>query len=104
MRRGGIIAARVVVAISSYPTPLLHLSIPVPDSGGLTQGCLAGLAGSMLVYLFSAFACSAVGRSAQAVVNEVCGPDALHRAQSFNPRSEPLTHSLLSSCDLLHTT
>jgi hypothetical protein len=42
MRRGGIIAVRVVVAISSYPTPLLHLSIPVPDSGGMTHGCLAG--------------------------------------------------------------
>jgi H(+)-translocating pyrophosphatase len=32
---------------------------------------IGGLLGSMLVYVFSALACSAVGRSAQAVVNEV---------------------------------
>ena len=32
---------------------------------------VAGLLGSMLVYLFSAFACTAVGRSAQEVVKEV---------------------------------
>eukprot|EP00959_Pyramimonas_sp_CCMP1952_P241367 5044691-Pyramimonas_sp.AAC.1 len=33
--------------------------------------CGSRRAGSMLVYLFSSYACCAVGRSAQAVVNEV---------------------------------
>ena len=32
---------------------------------------IGGLLGAMLVFLFSAWACAAVGRSAQAVVNEV---------------------------------
>ena len=32
---------------------------------------IGGLLGAMLVFLFSAWACMAVGRSAQAVVNEV---------------------------------
>jgi inorganic pyrophosphatase len=32
---------------------------------------IGGLLGAMLVFLFSAWACTAVGRSAQAVVNEV---------------------------------
>ena len=32
---------------------------------------VGGLLGGMLVFLFSAWACAAVGRSAQAVVNEV---------------------------------
>lgn len=32
---------------------------------------IGGLLGSMLIFLFSAWACSAVGRTAQEVVNEV---------------------------------
>lgn len=32
---------------------------------------VGGLLGSMLIFLFSAWACSAVGRTAQEVVNEV---------------------------------
>jgi Na+/H+-translocating membrane pyrophosphatase len=32
---------------------------------------VAGLLGSMLIFLFSAWACAAVGRTAQEVVNEV---------------------------------
>lgn len=32
---------------------------------------IGGLLGSMLIFLFSAWACAAVGRSAQEVVNEV---------------------------------
>jgi Na+/H+-translocating membrane pyrophosphatase len=36
-----------------------------------TQVWIGGLLGSMLVFLFSSYACAAVGRSAQAVVNEV---------------------------------
>eukprot|EP00241_Pyramimonas_parkeae_P017767 CAMPEP_0114292836 /NCGR_PEP_ID=MMETSP0059-20121206/9277_1 /TAXON_ID=36894 /ORGANISM="Pyramimonas parkeae, Strain CCMP726" /LENGTH=837 /DNA_ID=CAMNT_0001414517 /DNA_START=70 /DNA_END=2583 /DNA_ORIENTATION=+ len=45
--------------------PFTQVDIAVPEVW------IGGLLGSMLVYLFSAYACSAVGRSAQAVVNEV---------------------------------
>ena len=39
---------------------------------------IGGLLGAMLVFLFSAWACLAVGRSAQAVVNEVHLPGSPH--------------------------
>lgn len=43
----------------------LKVDIAVPEV------FVGGLLGSMLIFLFSAWACSAVGRTAQEVVNEV---------------------------------
>lgn len=43
----------------------LQVDIAIPEV------FVAGLLGSMLIYLFSAWACAAVGRTAQEVVNEV---------------------------------
>eukprot|EP00240_Pyramimonas_obovata_P003547 CAMPEP_0118922970 /NCGR_PEP_ID=MMETSP1169-20130426/1684_1 /TAXON_ID=36882 /ORGANISM="Pyramimonas obovata, Strain CCMP722" /LENGTH=837 /DNA_ID=CAMNT_0006863899 /DNA_START=95 /DNA_END=2608 /DNA_ORIENTATION=+ len=52
--------------VSSFTgKPFTSVDIAVPEVW------IGGLLGSMLVYLFSSYACSAVGRSAQAVVNEV---------------------------------
>ena len=45
--------------------PFRHVDIAVPEV------FVAGLLGSMLVYLFTSYACAAVGRSAQEVVVEV---------------------------------
>ena len=45
--------------------PFKQVDIAVPEV------FVAGLLGSMIVYLFTAFACTAVGRSAQEVVTEV---------------------------------
>ncbi|CAN1299022.1 Pyrophosphate-energized membrane proton pump 3 [Linum perenne] len=45
--------------------PLKQVDIAIPEV------FVGGLLGSMLIYLFSAWACSAVGRTAQEVVNEV---------------------------------
>jgi len=45
----------------------LQVDIAIPEV------FVAGLLGSMLVFLFSAFAITAVGRTAQAVVSEVSG-------------------------------
>lgn len=44
---------------------LLQVDIAIPEV------FVGGLLGSMLIFLFSAWACAAVGRSAQEVVNEV---------------------------------
>ena len=44
-------------------TPQVDIAVP--------EIFIGGLLGGMLVFLFSAWACAAVGRSAQAVVNEV---------------------------------
>jgi Na+/H+-translocating membrane pyrophosphatase len=46
-------------------TQLLQVDIAVPEI------FVGGLLGSMLIFLFSAWACSAVGKTAQEVVNEV---------------------------------
>lgn len=43
----------------------LQVDIAIPEV------FVGGLLGSMLIYLFSAWACSAVGRTAQEVVKEV---------------------------------
>lgn len=43
----------------------LQVDIAIPEV------FVGGLLGSMLIFLFSAWACSAVGRTAQEVVNEV---------------------------------
>ena len=48
---------------TSAATPQVDIAVP--------EGFVGGLLGGMLVFLFSAWACAAVGRSAQAVVNEV---------------------------------
>ena len=47
------------------PAVALQVDIATPEI------FIGGLLGAMLVFLFSAWACLAVGRSAQAVVNEV---------------------------------
>ena len=52
-----------VSAFTSKPFDTVDIAIPEVFVGGLL--------GSMLVFLFSAWACKAVGRSAQEVVNEV---------------------------------
>mmetsp|Transcript_8281 Transcript_8281/g.30545 ORF Transcript_8281/g.30545 Transcript_8281/m.30545 type:complete len:801 (-) Transcript_8281:107-2509(-) len=52
-----------VTAFSSEPFTQVDIAIPEVFVGGLL--------GAMLVYLFAAWACAAVGRSAQEVVNEV---------------------------------
>ena len=51
----------------SYSVALhwLQVDIAVPEI------FVGGLLGSMLIFLFSAWACSAVGKTAQEVVNEV---------------------------------
>jgi Na+/H+-translocating membrane pyrophosphatase len=49
----------------NYPTQCLQVDIAIPEV------FVGGLLGSMLIFLFSAWACSAVGRTAQEVVNEV---------------------------------
>lgn len=49
----------------SYCLELLQVDIAIPEV------FIGGLLGSMLIFLFSAWACAAVGRSAQEVVNEV---------------------------------
>lgn len=49
----------------SFFFPLPQVDIAVPEI------FIGGLLGSMLVFLFAAWSCSAVGRSAQEVVNEV---------------------------------
>lgn len=46
-------------------TPFKQVDIAIPEV------FVGGLLGSMLIFLFSAWACSAVGRTAQEVVNEV---------------------------------
>ncbi|XP_058113509.1 pyrophosphate-energized membrane proton pump 3 [Magnolia sinica] len=46
-------------------TPFKEVDIAIPEV------FVGGLLGSMLIFLFSAWACSAVGRTAQEVVNEV---------------------------------
>lgn len=46
-------------------TPFTQVDIAIPEV------FVGGLLGSMLIFLFSAWACSAVGRTAQEVVNEV---------------------------------
>jgi Na+/H+-translocating membrane pyrophosphatase len=46
-------------------TQLLQVDIAVPEI------FVGGLLGSMLIFLFSAWACSAVGKTAQEVVDEV---------------------------------
>ena len=52
--------------VSSFTsTPFTQVDIAIPEV------FVGGLLGSMLVYLFSAWACMAVGKSAQEVVNEV---------------------------------
>jgi Na+/H+-translocating membrane pyrophosphatase len=53
------------VLIFSGLTQLLQVDIAVPEI------FVGGLLGSMLIFLFSAWACSAVGKTAQEVVNEV---------------------------------
>ncbi|XP_057968531.1 pyrophosphate-energized membrane proton pump 3 isoform X1 [Malania oleifera] len=52
-----------VAAFASVPFKQVDIAIPEVFVGGLL--------GSMLIFLFSAWACSAVGRTAQEVVNEV---------------------------------
>ena len=52
-----------VSAFTGVPFTTVDIAVP--------EVFVAGLLGSMLVYLFSAFACTAVGRSAQEVVKEV---------------------------------
>ncbi|VFR00314.1 unnamed protein product [Cuscuta campestris] len=52
-----------VAAFSNVPFKQVDIAIPEVFVGGLL--------GSMLIFLFSAWACSAVGRTAQEVVNEV---------------------------------
>ncbi|CAH9128345.1 unnamed protein product [Cuscuta epithymum] len=52
-----------VAAFSNAPFKQVDIAIPEVFVGGLL--------GSMLIFLFSAWACSAVGRTAQEVVNEV---------------------------------
>jgi len=54
-----------LVLIFSDCTQLLQVDIAVPEI------FVGGLLGSMLIFLFSAWACSAVGKTAQEVVNEV---------------------------------
>jgi hypothetical protein len=52
--------------VSSFTgIPFTQVDIAIPEV------FVGGLLGSMLIYLFSAWACAAVGRSAQEVVNEV---------------------------------
>lgn len=52
--------------VSSFArTPFKEVDIAIPEV------FVGGLLGSMLIFLFSAWACSAVGRTAQEVVNEV---------------------------------
>lgn len=45
----------------------IHLQVDI----AVPEVFVGGLLGSMLIFLFSAWACSAVGRTAQEVVNEV---------------------------------
>ncbi|XP_075506569.1 pyrophosphate-energized membrane proton pump 2 isoform X2 [Primulina tabacum] len=52
-----------ISAFSQLPFNQVDIAIP--------EVFIGGLLGSMLIFLFSAWACSAVGRSAQEVVNEV---------------------------------
>jgi H+-translocating diphosphatase len=53
------------VLIFSSLAQSLQVDIAVPEI------FVGGLLGSMLIFLFSAWACSAVGKTAQEVVNEV---------------------------------
>lgn len=46
---------------------LIHFQVDI----AVPEIFIGGLLGSMLIFLFSAWACSAVGRTAQEVVNEV---------------------------------
>lgn len=46
---------------------LLHVQVDI----AIPEVFVGGLLGSMLIFLFSAWACAAVGRTAQEVVNEV---------------------------------
>ena len=57
---------------------------------------IGGLLGAMLVFLFSAWACQAVGRSAQAVVNEVhpAGPPHSIAPESHAPSMQTLREEL----------
>ena len=63
------------VSTSSTRCVTMQVDIAIPEV------FIGGLLGAMLVFLFSAWACAAVGRSAQAVVNEV---------QSAGSQSHPL--------------
>lgn len=51
--------------VNSFSFEILQVDIAIPEV------FVGGLLGSMLIFLFSAWACAAVGRSAQEVVNEV---------------------------------
>ena len=55
----------VQTASHTHPRIKKQVDIAIPEV------FVGGLLGSMLIFLFSAWACAAVGRTAQEVVNEV---------------------------------
>lgn len=66
--------------LSIWPFSLTTLTIQLQDQDfliimqvdiAIPEVFVGGLLGSMLIFLFSAWACAAVGRTAQEVVNEV---------------------------------
>jgi Na+/H+-translocating membrane pyrophosphatase len=54
-----------------HPVLILQFQIDFQVDIAIPEVFVGGLLGSMLIYLFSSWACSAVGRTAQEVVNEV---------------------------------
>lgn len=54
-----------------HPVLVLQFQIGFQVDIAIPEVFVGGLLGSMLIFLFSAWACSAVGRTAQEVVKEV---------------------------------
>jgi Na+/H+-translocating membrane pyrophosphatase len=54
-----------------YPVLVLQFQIGFQVDIAIPEVFVGGLLGSMLIFLFSAWACAAVGRTAQEVVKEV---------------------------------
>ena len=68
----GYHACRLLTRIATPKrAPLEQGSVTTQVDIAVPEVFIGGLLGGMLVFLFSAWACAAVGRSAQAVVNEV---------------------------------
>lgn len=55
----------IFTSVSVSKLAVLQVDIAIPEV------FIGGLLGSMLIFLFSAWACAAVGKTAQEVVNEV---------------------------------
>jgi Na+/H+-translocating membrane pyrophosphatase len=75
-----------VSAFTGKPFDSVDIAIPEVFVGGLL--------GSMLVFLFSAWACKAVGRSAQEVVNEV--------RRQFREKPGIMTYQVCKSVYITH--